>query len=149
MKNAFTMIELIFVIVVLGILSAVAIPKFAASRTDAVIAKTRSDISSIRAAIVTERQSRLIRGEKNYISQLHTDGSSTFFDTNGSNQLLMYGIKAIDKDEHWQTSVGSKGTDVRTYTFKILNTNVDFDYNSTVGTFDCNHTAKYCSDFTE
>ena len=34
-KQAFTMIELIFVIVVLGILASVAIPKLAASRNDA------------------------------------------------------------------------------------------------------------------
>ena len=34
-SNAFTMIELIFVIVILGILSAVAIPKLYATRTDA------------------------------------------------------------------------------------------------------------------
>jgi len=38
MKSAFTMIELIFVIVVLGILAAVAIPKFAATRDDATTA---------------------------------------------------------------------------------------------------------------
>ena len=35
MKQAFTMIELIFVIVILGILAAVAVPKLAASRDDA------------------------------------------------------------------------------------------------------------------
>ena len=34
-RRAFTMVELVFVIVILGILSAVAIPKLAATRTDA------------------------------------------------------------------------------------------------------------------
>ncbi|QIR77796.1 prepilin-type N-terminal cleavage/methylation domain-containing protein [Sulfurospirillum diekertiae] len=37
MKQAFTMIELIFVVVILGILSAIAIPKFAGVREDAVV----------------------------------------------------------------------------------------------------------------
>ena len=50
-KNAFSMIELVFVIVVLGILASVAIPKFAATRTDAEISKGRADIASIRSGI--------------------------------------------------------------------------------------------------
>ena len=60
--NAFTMIELVFVIVVIGILSAIAIPKLAATRDDAVITKARSTISAVRAAIATERQKRVLRG---------------------------------------------------------------------------------------
>ena len=58
-RKAFTMIELVFVIVVIGILAAIAIPKFAATRDDAQIAKGRSDVAAIRAAIVSERQGRL------------------------------------------------------------------------------------------
>lgn len=43
-RNAFTMIELIFVIVILGILASVAIPKLAATRTDAEVSKIAQNV---------------------------------------------------------------------------------------------------------
>jgi len=63
MKKAFTMIELVFVIVVIGILSAIAVPKFAATRDDAVVSKGKAEVAALRNAIAMERQKRILKGD--------------------------------------------------------------------------------------
>ena len=128
-KNAFTMVELVFVIVVLGILAAVAIPKLAATRTDAEITKGRADIASIRSAIVSERQSRLIKGESGWISTLSS--GSLLFNGDVNQTLLMYGMTPSATSGHWS------GTDPN-YTFMINSVSCVFNYTSSDGKFSPN-----------
>lgn len=139
------MIELIFVIVVLGILAAVAIPKFAATRTDAQISKGRADIASIRSAIVSERQTRLIKGISSYIEA----GVGTYtINGNTYNQLdkgglfggvLMYPITDKIANGHWHIDAH---TDVNnsSYLYRVGDVDVKFTYTRSNGRFDCNTT---------
>jgi general secretion pathway protein G len=125
------MIELVFVIVILGILAAIAVPKFASTRIDAQITKGRSDIASIRSSIVSERQSRLIQGDSAWITAL-SGASANLFDGNDTNHtLLMYGISSDTSSGHWS------GSDPD-YTFKVGDDSCGFHYNSSNGKFDLN-----------
>lgn len=128
-RKAFTMIELVFVIVVLGILASVAIPRFAATRDDAQIAKGRSDISSIRAGIITERQGRLFRGNSSFITNAAMDSAAGLFDG-----VMAYPITAgaVGEKGRWRAVVA--GT---TYTFIINAGTATFTYNQANGVFDC------------
>ncbi|MDR1912318.1 MAG: prepilin-type N-terminal cleavage/methylation domain-containing protein, partial [Helicobacteraceae bacterium] len=50
-RRAFTMVEVIFVIVILGILSIVAIPALSGMREDAMIANERTKIATVRTGL--------------------------------------------------------------------------------------------------
>ena len=60
MKKGFTMIELIFVIVILGILASVAIPRLAGTRTDAEIATT---VANLRTLLSDLNSYYVVKGE--------------------------------------------------------------------------------------
>ena len=149
-RNAFTMIELVFVIVVLGILATIAMPRFAATRTDAIIAKGRSDVSSIRAAISSERQKRFMTGSTDYISALDHQGTTpgtgvTIFDNNGTaaSTILTYGITTKNTDGGWMKTAAN------TYTYKVAGVTTTFTYNSADGTFNCVAGNGYCDKLTK
>ncbi|WP_309499294.1 type II secretion system protein [Sulfurovum sp.] len=135
-KRAFTMIELVFVIVVIGILSAVAIPKFAVTRDDAIIAKEKATISAVRSALATERQKRILRGDFEPITSMSNGGTGSITkfsnDANGlARDVLEYPVPACTTGQKGCWSVS--GT---TYTF-MMPISGSVDFNITNNRFDC------------
>jgi len=142
-KPAFTMIELIFVIVVLGILAAVAIPKLAASRDDAILVKGKSQVSAIRSGIAMQKSKRLLEGSQPFIPRtLDVNGSTTnLFNGGDYGNILEYALPDGTKDGNWEkVDTASTPADIR-YKFHLEGTSVLFTYNSGSGIFDCNKTS--------
>lgn len=134
-KKAFTMIEVVFVIVILGILAAIAIPRFAATRIDAEISKGRADIASVRSAIVSERQVRLITGDSTWITLTDMDQNGTGTDPLFGG-VLMYPVNnEAGRNGQWSATPKSG-----TYVYRAGSVNVTFTYNATTGIFTCDTT---------
>lgn len=149
-RPAFTMIELVFVIVVLGILASVAIPRLAASRDDAVIVKGKSQVSAIRSGIVLQRSRMLLMGNNAFPANLdaidtnYGDSGQRLFNVSDGNaaNVLEYPIfSQADRDGGWVKTAANK------YAFRVMNAAHTFDYNATTGIFNCTAGA-YCNDLT-
>lgn len=131
-KHAFTMIELIFVIVILGILAAVALPRFDGAKESADLSRIKADATTIRAAIANERASQVIKGERSYIEKLSSDSTTLFTgDTSKSRVLLPLGIKSGTGSGQWQK------TSDTVYTAKVGDDTYTFTYYDNNGSFKC------------
>jgi prepilin-type N-terminal cleavage/methylation domain-containing protein len=75
MRSGFTMIELIFVIVVLGILAAVAMPKFVSVQDDARVSSEKATVGAIKSAVGMLHGKALIKSDDFYTK--FTDGTGT------------------------------------------------------------------------
>ena len=152
MKNlkAFTMIELVFVIVVLGILAGIAIPKLAATRDDATIAKMRGDIAAIRSGLSLVRSENMMRGVSTWPA-LEGSDEATLFD--GVLQQPIYPMKTGGKNGWTLVAKGSNNA-TSTYTANVAGKSTTFNYYPTsalatakgknVGSFDCDHRDDLC-----
>ncbi|SFV53474.1 Type II secretion envelope pseudopilin protein (PulG,guides folded protein to PulD in outer membrane) [hydrothermal vent metagenome] len=133
MKKAFTMVELIFVIVILGILAAVAIPKMGSSKSHAEIAKGRSDVASIRSSILNERQTQLIKGINSFIPKLSDNDDLLFMGDGNGRTLLTYGIASGTSDGKWSKDKDNENV----YYFHTNGKSIKFTYDKNKGTFSC------------
>jgi len=110
-QKAFTMIELIFVIIIIGMLSAIAIPKLSSTVDLAYMTKGKSTLASVRTALATERQKQILRGNTSPITIYNASGRvfTRFTDNNGS--------RILDNDLPSCTTIGCWSVDTGIYTF--------------------------------
>ncbi len=141
MKKAFTIIELVFVIVILGILAAVSMPKFNQTKSFAEVTKARTDVASVRSAILTERQGRLIKGESGFIDGDKLDKDGLF------GGVLTYPIASGTQLGQWSLK-GTSTEDKAEYNYKADVGNILFTYTKVDGKFGCDRsdatTGKTC-----
>ena len=122
MKKAFTMIELIFVIVIIGILSSIAIPKLVATRDDAKISfiatEVADGVSEVAAyALSTGNPSLDLPSMSNVISSMIAQGNATFTNNilyikmNNISDCLKLTVSTSSLDMHLALSYGNTNGD--------------------------------------
>lgn len=134
LRSAFTVTELIFVIVVIGILASIALPKIGSSITDAQIARGTADVAAVRSAILAERQRLLLQGVTSFVPDINDNFTAS--ETNATRALLTYPLKTGIGSGEWEAAGNGLGF---TYHVDDADNNPDavFTYNPINGQFSC------------
>ncbi|MDL0090009.1 type II secretion system protein [Campylobacter gastrosuis] len=132
MRRGFTVLELIFVIVIIGILAGVGITKINFGRGEAEISNARVQLQSIKSGIMTYYNDKLLSGAPGFPNYLEgncnngQDNTNTVFEC----ILPMGGIKVSNKS-------GWSKTGERTYVIKLSGKTATFTYNKNNGQMTC------------
>ena len=146
MKKAFTMIELIFVIVILGILASVAIPKLVATRDDAMVVRQQANLKVVISEIMTtvlakgtadgnltdisvalktmvNNGSASVNGDKINIKS-GTQNDCIVLDVNSTSDIIVNIVYSSTTDS--KCTAFQKLADVDSYKLKIRGQNVEY-----------------------
>ncbi len=148
MKKAYTLIELVFVIVIIGVLASVAIPKFTNLTKNAKSSGIKSVVTSVQASIdnihgkwIIDDSMKQFKGADGNEHSLSADGYPLTLDANdGKGKLFSYVLKIPIPSCGTKTNGCWSQEDNVTYKyhFDALN-EYQFRYDSSRGVLECNN----------
>ena len=110
-KKAFTLVEVLIVVVILGILAAVAVPKFASASDDAKTTAVQSTVAGVRASIATFRTNAVIQGNDPYPTLVElTDGTVIKVNIPANSFSQMVSIQSVTQVQANARSVSNKAS---------------------------------------
>ena len=133
MRRAYTLLELIFIVVILGILSAVAIPRLFVSRSDATISNAKTQLAATRSGISLKYNDNLLQAKPEFPKKLDNANPNKLFEN-----VINIPIKDNGDKNGWHRAGDDK------YTFMLDGKVANFKYDKTTGDFSCNDQNEIC-----
>lgn len=132
------MIELIFVVIIIGILAAISIPKIIVTRDDAIIAKTKTQISAIQSSVLNIYATNILSGNFEY-PKLNKDNDDKLF-----GNVLQSGVLPSASDKY-----GWVGSGENKFKFYLGKRSTIFAYDISKGSFECDIKDELCKILTQ
>lgn len=122
--SAFTLVEMVMVIVIIGLLAVVAMPKFADLQSEATSAAEKGTVAAVRSGIKIAHMSNLAKGTDTYPDAL---GSAKNGPGSEDNALFDVVIDNGISDSKWEKLSKTK--------YKYAPTDTTYTYDNKEGTF--------------